>query len=256
MKISSKNLFLILFSLTFLAATTASATVYTFMDTWENNWNNDTQYDGNHGLGDEWGTPKLHSMNVSVENGYLTQVDIFLHISDGYQKFNSLFIDTNWNTADTSLNSWDFFIHDGEQQHTNWTLGDVPDNGLYTVKDNFEYTFVDQTKNRKGNPNGIDADFLRLINGNFTVNYDASYTQANTDVTAMLSYKFTDLDYLNGGMGLDISGGFYVAYAPWCANDVMGGGSEVPVPEPATMLLFGTGLAGIASAVRKKKKNA
>lgn len=255
MRITPKNMFFIFFSVTFLSAATASATVYTFVDTWEKNWNNDEQYDGNHGLGDEWGTPKLHSMNVTIEEGYLTQVDIFLHADDRYQKFNSLFIDTDWNESDTSLSSWDFFVHDGEQQHTDWTVGTVPDNGLYTVTDNFDYTFVDDTKNRKGNPNGIDADFLGLVNDEFTIAYDSNYTQTGTDITAVLSYNFSDHDYLNGGMGLDVSGGFYVAYAPWCANDVMGGGSEVPVPEPATLFLFGTGLAGIATAVRKKKKN-
>jgi len=31
-------------------------------------------------------------------------------------------------------------------------------------------------------------------------------------------------------------------------------GSMAPVPEPATMLLFGTGLASLAGAVRRKKK--
>lgn len=218
MRITSKNKFFIFFSVTFFLAATASSTVYTFVDTWEKIWNNDEQYDGNHGLGDVWGTQKLHAVNVTVEEGYLTRVEIFLHADDKYQKFNSLFMNTDWNESDTFLSSWDFFVHDGEQQHTDWTVGDVPDNGLYSVTDNFNYTFVDDTKNRKGNPNGINGDFLGFVNDDLTIEYDSSYTQTGTDITAGLSYKCSDIDYLNGGMGLDINGGFYVSYAPWCAN--------------------------------------
>lgn len=90
-----------------------------------------------------------------------------------------------------------------------------------------------------------DVNAITTINANEQENYDWSFKQANAasffvgitldenEVLSMLSWTTsTDGD----GYGLDDFS------------------TVAPVPEPATMLLFGTGLAGLASLRRRRKK--
>lgn len=68
-------------------------------------------------------------------------------------------------------------------------------------------------------------------------------------------FRFVSFDV--SSLGLSLTDGLTLD-AHWtmsCGNDTVNGQADVaPVPEPATMLLFGTGFAGLAGILRRKKQ--
>ena len=203
---------------------------------------------------DAYGTPVITSMTVDWDAGGTNRLEkVTLHLSErGIQNFDSLFINTDYNPdIDDDWSSWNYFVHGGGSTNADKTDGIVPRNGLYAVNNNFEYTLNDEG-GREDHPNGIDAGFLgpRLARQDNTPEYHTnSYSRLYSASGLTLTYDFTRLTD-----GIILGDSFAFAYSPWCANDIIiGTYNGDPVAEPATLLLFGSGILGIAG-LRKRQK--
>lgn len=97
------------------------------------------------------------------------------------------------------------------------------------------------------NPEG-DPDNTNIPNGDIGINWDNGTVNMGSAVNLIFSLTIGDVTADTNFNGPEQDGSLMMAFRLTPTTD-----SNAPIPEPTTMLLFGTGIAGLAAVGRRKK---
>ncbi|MFA5905752.1 MAG: PEP-CTERM sorting domain-containing protein [Desulfobacula sp.] len=182
------------------------------------------------------------------QSGY-TSGDIFIDIDvtgPDAAKYGDIHEGTNGNKIVQKTYGYDYVLD------LDWTT--APNNPTYTVYAMNENTKVKTAyywQNQGSSPWRYESGGTVVSTGNTlvynpnTLNYNGFDGGQHNELIVDLSFLLTEnpaLDHM----------GFIAHYTMGCGNDNIMGQGTIPNPEPATMLLLGFGLIGLAGLTRRK----
>mgnify|MGYP003572327951 CR=1 FL=1 len=136
-----------------------------------------------------------------------------------------VFMDSLYINQAGMWDSWEYYVQGVWDNNTGAEY-----NG-YVVEREYKYLYANT--GRVGHAAGIAQESLISDEGKYLIGTEYD------DKELTLAYYFA---------GIQLGDSFTLGYTPYCANDNL----LTPVPEPATMLLLGIGLIGLAGVGRKK----